>query len=517
MYISGLKTTKLLAQPPAIIEANQKAARVLEKDLSARSCLDMGLLDKSPEHIADSDKPNEKKRSSPTLCITTKHRIGTRAAGVRRLTESRLTPSGVKSETKPKLRKVTKAKEVEVEESPESIETKAAILAQLIRDSKQAIIYTGAGISTSASIPDYRGPNGLWTQKRKTGTVSITRQHDLTLAKPTPTHMAIRELCRRRIVKHVVSQNCDGLHIRSGIPQTQLSEIHGNMYIEICQSCERQYFRQGDTTDKTARFRHKTGRKCHSCKPPNNELKDSIVLYGERSRSDWPMNWHKATRAAEKADLIICIGSSLKTLRLYKCLWPKSLSRIGGKEPTAKLVVVNLQYTSKDRNAAMKIVAKCDQVMEAVMRNLDLNLPEYDHAKDPLRRMAVQFTPDELSMYKRNLIFDVADEANELDPSERCLEGAHSSRGQSPSEDPEYRKKASPVVGSDSHLTLNDENVNSTDNSQLSIVKREAEASVVKEYTLPNWLSKGLGHVKSNCYKRKRRTSRKARSIKSLT
>lgn len=293
---------------------------------------------------------------------------------------------------------------LEVEESCESIEAKTEILAKLIQESRHVVIYTGAGISTSASIPDYRGPNGLWTQIKRTGTFSITKVLDLSNAEPTYTHMAIKELCRRRIVKHVVSQNCDGLHLRSGVAQTNLSEIHGNMYIEVCPTCERQYYREADVTQRTCRFRHKTGRRCHTCLEPNNNLIDTIVLYGERSRSKWPMNWERAGAAAKNADLIICMGSSLKTLRRYGCLWPTSSTRKARSE--TKLVIINLQHTPKDKNAFMKINGKCDFVMENVMRRLGIEVPAYEWTCDPLLCLAVPFTVEELAGLKRNLIFD---------------------------------------------------------------------------------------------------------------
>lgn len=312
------------------------------------------------------------------------------------------------AEARIKRSQLLKQRLVEQEESLKSVQVKSEILANLLIQSKNAVIYTGAGISTSALIPDYRGPNGLWTQLKKTGTFSITKQHDLSTAEPTLTHMSISKLCAENYIKHVVSQNCDGLHLRSGINQENLSEIHGNMYIEVCLNCKKQYHRQADITEKTSRFRHKTGRKCHYCKKePENLLFDTIVLYGERSKTDQPMNWLRASKAAEKADLIICMGTSLKTLRHYDNLWPKKDQNKWKRDCNPKLVIINLQYTSKDKVAFLKINAKCDLVMSMVMKHLGVGIPSYSLIADPLRTLHIPFTEDEKLCLKRNLLFEI--------------------------------------------------------------------------------------------------------------
>lgn len=187
--------------------------------------------------------------------------------------------------------------------------------------------------------------------------------------------MALAELHRRKLIHHVVSQNCDGLHLRSGLPQSNLSEIHGNMYIEVCKTCKMQYFRVFDVTEQTSLRRHKTCRFCNRCTKIENsdtgELIDTIVHFGEKGRLEWPLNWKGAAKAAENTDLIICLGSSLKILRKYHCLWPK-------KPNQPDLIIGNLQWTPKDSQSKLKINGKCDLIMKYVMQHLNIDVPKYN-------------------------------------------------------------------------------------------------------------------------------------------
>lgn len=97
------------------------------------------------------------------------------------------------------------------------MQSKVDEFVELIREAKHVVVHTGAGISTSSGIPDFRGPKGVWTLEER----GLIPKFDVSFdtAKPTLTHMALVKLAQEGLIHYVISQNVDGLHLKSGFPR----------------------------------------------------------------------------------------------------------------------------------------------------------------------------------------------------------------------------------------------------------------------------------------------------------
>jgi len=212
-------------------------------------------------------------------------------------------------------------------DTPEDLELKVKELAQLIKKSTYMVVYTGAGVSTSAKIPDYRGPNGVWTLRDK----GMAPKFEIKIeqALPTSTHMALVELEKKKILKYLVSTNVDGLHRRAGTSSEMLAELHGNCYKELCEKCGYEYLM---TFDIAGGMNHKTGRICEINGCNGNRI-DSIINFGE----NLPQKELDLTQIhAQRSDLSLVLGTSMRVKPA--CMFPSMTLQNGG-----KMVIVNLQ------------------------------------------------------------------------------------------------------------------------------------------------------------------------------
>ncbi|KAH3744288.1 transcriptional regulator [Pelomyxa schiedti] len=247
-------------------------------------------------------------------------------------------------------------------DSPEEFNDKVGRLVDLIRASNHFVTFTGAGISTSAGIPDFRGPEGVWTLKAQ-GRVRTSPTKSVLEAWPTSAHMALVGLQDRGIMKYMITQNCDGLHRKSGILQGNISELHGNCSVEECEGCNTQYmrdfpcYRQRDGRD------HFTGRYCDLC---HGRLMEWTIDFGQSLPA---LQLDRAYKHSKKADVMLVLGSSLTVTPAADM--PRNASVRG------HLIICNLQHTPLDSRADFVIHAKTDDVMKEVMKRLNLVIPPW--------------------------------------------------------------------------------------------------------------------------------------------
>ena len=125
------------------------------------------------------------------------------------------------------------------------LDQKIQSLAQWLYDSQYPVFFTGAGISTESGLPDFRGPEGLWTRRDK-GLAPKSMNKPWDSVDPNSGHFALVELQKLGKLQFLISQNVDNLHLKSGIQPERLAELHGNMTKLRCAKC-------GKTVDRSAK------------------------------------------------------------------------------------------------------------------------------------------------------------------------------------------------------------------------------------------------------------------------
>lgn len=178
--------------------------------------------------------------------------------------------------------------------------------------------------------------------------------------------MAFVELQERGHLKHLISQNVDGLHRKSGIAPENLSELHGNTNLEVCTDCGREYMRDYRVRNAQKVHDHLTGRKCDNSACKGN-LKDTIINFNENLNSNI---LDLAMQNCEVADLCLCMGSSLRVS-------PASDMPVATAQNGGNVVIINLQKTPIDHLASLCIYGKCDDVMQKVFEKLNYQTPTW--------------------------------------------------------------------------------------------------------------------------------------------
>jgi len=221
-----------------------------------------------------------------------------------------------------------------------------------IDKAKRVVALTGAGISTDSGIPDFRGPQGLWTRNPAAEKISDIRyyvadqevrkaawQARLTSpawqARPNDGHLALATLEKRGILYAVITQNIDGLHQQAGSSPERVLEVHGTMHRVVCLDCGWKGPMQ-DTLDRV-----RAGEEDPPCRKCGGMLKSDTISFGQPLVQEVI---RQAIDVAMGADVLLSVGTSLQ-------VYPVASIVPIAKDAGARLVILNAQPTPFDEIA----------------------------------------------------------------------------------------------------------------------------------------------------------------------
>jgi NAD-dependent SIR2 family protein deacetylase len=219
-------------------------------------------------------------------------------------------------------------------DSEANLKERIAKLAQWIFEAKYLVVFTGAGISTESGLPDFRGPDGIWTRQEK-GLPAKTRP--FTSVEPNAGHRAIVELQNLGKLKFLISQNVDNLHLRSGIRPELLAELHGNVTKLKCQRCQTQ-------------VDNSFGKDTCTC---GGRWVSSVVNFGDPLPQK---DLEDSFRHSSYCDLFVVVGSSLVVSPANDM--PRIALRSG-----ARLVIINQGETPMDRSCHLRFEENIGKVL----------------------------------------------------------------------------------------------------------------------------------------------------------
>mmetsp|Transcript_26185 Transcript_26185/g.52979 ORF Transcript_26185/g.52979 Transcript_26185/m.52979 type:complete len:271 (-) Transcript_26185:186-998(-) len=239
---------------------------------------------------------------------------------------------------------------------------------ELMRAAQRILVLTGAGISTDSGIPDFRGPNGLWTRNPKAEKASrlefwiadaevraarweqMARQRGAGPSRqprPNRGHEAVAALAATGRMSLLVTQNVDGLHQEAGVPPEGIVEVHGSTRSTRCLDCG-QVRPMGETLD-----RFEAGDRDPQCRQCGGMLKTATISFGQALIEE---DLDRAFQAARECDLLVAVGS---TLSVYPVAGIVPAARDAG----AKVIIVNAQATEMDELADVVVNASISEVL----------------------------------------------------------------------------------------------------------------------------------------------------------
>jgi len=244
----------------------------------------------------------------------------------------------------------------------------AAEVRSWIAEAERVVALTGAGISTDSGIPDFRGPNGVWTRNpaaEKASTLSNymsdpevrraawrSRLESRTFAAaPNDGHRALVALERQGKLSTLVTQNVDGLHQAAGSDPSRVVEVHGTAREVVCMSCDER------APMERALERVRAGEEDPPCRTCGGILKSATISFGQNLVPD---DLVRADEAARTCDLLLAIGS---TLTVYPVADMVPVAHLSG----ARVVIVNGEPTAMDHLADAVLRGPISAVLPALV------------------------------------------------------------------------------------------------------------------------------------------------------
>jgi NAD-dependent deacetylase len=236
-----------------------------------------------------------------------------------------------------------------------------------VRDAEHVVALTGAGVSTASGIPDFRGPQGLWTRDpdavRMATIDSYVRDDEVRRAAwrwrcetrvsqltPNPAHEALVDLERAGHLHLVITQNVDGLHQRAGSSPDRVVEVHGTSAEVGCLACAHRW-PADEILDRV-----QAGDPDPSCDRCGGMLKSATVSFGQALD---PTDLERAGRAAREADVLIAAGT---TLGVHPVAAVPAIAAQHG----ARIVIVNDGATEQDDLADVVLSGRTDDLLPAL-------------------------------------------------------------------------------------------------------------------------------------------------------
>ena len=235
-------------------------------------------------------------------------------------------------------------------------------LRDMIGSARRIVAFTGAGISTESGIPDFRSPGGIWTRykpiyfddfmasdemRRESWRRKFATDETMLKAEPNAGHRALAKLVEQGRMSAIITQNVDGLHQRSGVPDSKVIELHGNATYASCLDCGHRHELE---PIKTAFLGNGKLPLCEKC---DGLVKTATISFGQ-AMPEIPMA--RAQDETLGCDLFIVLGSSLV---VYPAAgFPRIAKRKG-----AKLVILNRDATDQDDEADLVIHAEIGPTM----------------------------------------------------------------------------------------------------------------------------------------------------------